>query len=396
LIRGWTPSVMGTPRGGRLRGDVASLRTGDPEHAQGGLAVDVLLDSAQHGGAACQPRARLQLSCVTFARSPESFASPRAEDETLEGADAHADVRRPVIGGFHPGPGAGRGRTATSSAPPRRTRAARDDFVSAHLAPYRISPRRRPAGSWSLGEPPGWLTLATTASSLKRPATPSSGAASRIRTAGSWPGWTPERHARGSRCAGTRPTLRPRGRREEASAMARIGPCGSASPGTRCRRARSRWSSRPAWRPKSPPSPPPVRRRPASGPADPTRYPSGTTPLAELDGRYLSTQVARGFTRHVTEGSAAFVVRVRADGRRERRLTLRAFPERAGNSRSGRTSAKGPAHRASWRQIHCVQGVATVWRLSLGCGNNAAFWIWSETFDPADGRGRAVPYPRSA
>jgi hypothetical protein len=206
LIRGWTPSVMGTPRGGRLRGDVASLRTGDPEHAQGGLAVDVLLDSAQHGGAACQPRARLQLSCVTFARSPESFASPRAEDETLEGADAHADVRRPVIGGFHPGPGAGRGRTATSSAPPRRTRAARDDFVSAHLAPYRISPRRRPAGSWSLGEPPGWLTLATTASSLKRPATPSSGAASRIRTAGSWPGWTPERHARGSRCAGTRPT----------------------------------------------------------------------------------------------------------------------------------------------------------------------------------------------
>jgi hypothetical protein len=97
-------------------------------------------------------------------------------------------------------------------------------------------------------------------------------------------------------------------------------------------------------------------------------------PLAELDGRYLSTEVAGGFTgrvigMYVTEGSAAF-------------------------------DRHGPAERSSSpvrrRQIHRAQGVATVWSLSLGCGSNEAFWVSYETFDPVDGRGSAVPYSRSA
>ncbi|MEV5734744.1 glycoside hydrolase family 43 protein [Streptomyces sp. NPDC052292] len=37
---------------------------------------------------------------------------------------------------------------------------ARDDFTGTALAPHWISPRRRPDGCWSLTERPGWLTLA--------------------------------------------------------------------------------------------------------------------------------------------------------------------------------------------------------------------------------------------
>ncbi|WP_425587595.1 hypothetical protein [Streptomyces shaanxiensis] len=50
-----------------------------------------------------------------------------------------------------------------------RTAPPRDDFGAAILAPYRISPHRRPEGSWSLSERPGRLTLPATGDSLDRP-----------------------------------------------------------------------------------------------------------------------------------------------------------------------------------------------------------------------------------
>ncbi|MDT0345739.1 glycoside hydrolase family 43 protein [Streptomyces litchfieldiae] len=46
---------------------------------------------------------------------------------------------------------------------------ARDDFDAPRLAPHWISPRTRPDGSWSLGERPGWLTLTATGPTLDRP-----------------------------------------------------------------------------------------------------------------------------------------------------------------------------------------------------------------------------------
>jgi beta-xylosidase len=45
----------------------------------------------------------------------------------------------------------------------------RDDFDAPTLAPHWISPRRRPADAWSLTERPGWLTLHATGESLDRP-----------------------------------------------------------------------------------------------------------------------------------------------------------------------------------------------------------------------------------
>ncbi|MEU8692063.1 hypothetical protein [Streptomyces sp. NPDC048665] len=46
---------------------------------------------------------------------------------------------------------------------------ARDDFTAPLLAPCWISPRRRPARSWSLTRRPGRLTLTATGDSLDRP-----------------------------------------------------------------------------------------------------------------------------------------------------------------------------------------------------------------------------------
>ena len=45
----------------------------------------------------------------------------------------------------------------------------REDFGAAYLAPYWISPRSRPDGSWSLSERPGRPTLHATGNSLDRP-----------------------------------------------------------------------------------------------------------------------------------------------------------------------------------------------------------------------------------
>ncbi|HKT03856.1 MAG TPA: glycoside hydrolase family 43 protein [Rugosimonospora sp.] len=46
---------------------------------------------------------------------------------------------------------------------------ARDDFDAAQLGPQWISPRHRPDSAWSLGARPGWLTLRATGDTLDRP-----------------------------------------------------------------------------------------------------------------------------------------------------------------------------------------------------------------------------------
>ncbi|MFJ6674593.1 glycoside hydrolase family 43 protein [Actinosynnema sp. NPDC091369] len=53
-----------------------------------------------------------------------------------------------------------------SPAPPHPPR---DDFDEVALAPFWISPRGLPDGSWSLTERPGWLTLRATGDTLDRP-----------------------------------------------------------------------------------------------------------------------------------------------------------------------------------------------------------------------------------
>ena len=60
--------------------------------------------------------------------------------------------------------------TAPATAPQRGLSAERDDFEGERLAPCWISPRSRPDGSWSLTERPGWLTLHATGPTLDRPA----------------------------------------------------------------------------------------------------------------------------------------------------------------------------------------------------------------------------------
>jgi xylan 1,4-beta-xylosidase len=69
----------------------------------------------------------------------------------------------PVVGPLeehHPAP---RGWRPFPEAP------SRDDFDAEALAPYWISPRIRPEHSWSLSERPGWLTLHATGPTLDRP-----------------------------------------------------------------------------------------------------------------------------------------------------------------------------------------------------------------------------------
>lgn len=189
--------------------------------------------------------------------------------------------------------------------------APRDDFDAAGLAPYWISPRRRPEGSWSLGERPGWLTLHATGDSLDRPGHtfvgrrqqhPDCRFTARLDPGAGRAGLSvrlDEAHHYDLEVVGG-----------EASVIARIGP------------VRQRLARRPV-----PPGPVTLAvevrtDRPVSptGEDTPGLRPGGPdtiqlavdgVPLAELDGRYLSTQVAGGFTgrvvgMYVTEGSAAF------------------------------------------------------------------------------------------
>ncbi len=202
---------------------------------------------------------------------------------------------------------------------------ARDDFDAPSLAPVWISPRSRPEGSWSLSEHPGRLTLHATGDSLDRPGHtfvgrrqqhPDCRVAARVEAVSGRAGLSvrlDEAHHYDVEIGGG-----------VVGVVARIGPL------------RQRIAEYPV--PPGPLTlvvdirtddvPPPTATdpdRPATGAQAATGVraagpdviafsaegPEGTLTLAELDGRYLSTQVAAGFTgrvigMYVTEGSAAF------------------------------------------------------------------------------------------
>ncbi|MFH8222264.1 glycoside hydrolase family 43 protein [Streptomyces sp. NPDC018057] len=196
---------------------------------------------------------------------------------------------------------------------------ARDDFDGSALAPRWISPRGRPDGSWSLDRRPGWLTLTATGDSLDRPghtfvgrrqSYPECRTAARLDIGAGRAGLSVRldeaHHYDLEVCGGT------------ASVTARIGPVRQrvaqhpVPPGPLVLHIGIRTSDVP---------PPTVT---AAGAREPGLRAGGpdviafsvesaerTVRLAELDGRYLSTQVATGFTgrvigMYVTGGSAAF------------------------------------------------------------------------------------------
>jgi beta-xylosidase len=192
----------------------------------------------------------------------------------------------------------------------------RDDFDAGQLAPYWISPRSRPEGAWSLSERPGWLTLRATGDSLDRPGHtflgrrqqhPECRVAARLDPGTARAGLSvrmDEAHHYDVEIAGG-----------EVGVVARIGPVRqclvrrAVPPGPVTLVVEIRTAS---------PVPPSVTRpgeqapgvRPG-GPDTVVLSVEGGEPLAELDGRYLSTQVAGGFTgrvigMYVTEGTASF------------------------------------------------------------------------------------------
>ncbi|GGP79929.1 glycoside hydrolase family 43 protein [Saccharothrix coeruleofusca] len=189
----------------------------------------------------------------------------------------------------------------------------RDDFDAPVLAPRWISPRSRPDDAWSLTERPGWLTLRATGSTLDRPGCTFVGRRQRHQDSRTAVLLDP-----GSGRAGLSVRMDEAHHYDlevadgQVSVIARIGPL------------RQSTATRPV-----PPGPlvltittrPAAQRPPAEG------EPSGLhvaapdfiafhvgddpLPLAELDGRYLSTEVATGFTgrvigMYVTEGTAWF------------------------------------------------------------------------------------------
>lgn len=192
----------------------------------------------------------------------------------------------------------------------------RDDFDAGHLAPLWISPRSRPEGSWSLSERPGWLTLRATGDSLDRPGHtflgrrqqhPQCRVAARLDPGTARAGLSvrmDEAHHYDIEVAGG-----------EVSVVARIGP-------VRQCLVRRAVPSGPVtlvveFRTTSPVPPTVTSSREEApgvrlgGPDTVVFTVEGGEPLAELDGRYLSTQVAGGFTgrvigMYVTEGSASF------------------------------------------------------------------------------------------
>ncbi|NUP16172.1 MAG: glycoside hydrolase family 43 protein [Streptomyces sp.] len=187
----------------------------------------------------------------------------------------------------------------------------RDDFDTPSLAPYWISPRRRPDGSWSLTDRPGRLTLHATGGSLDRPGHtfvgrrqqhPDCRFTARLDPGTGRAGLSvrmDEAHHYDIEVGGG-----------EASVIARIGP-------VRQCLARESVAEGPVTltvevrtdRPVSPTGQDTPGLR-AGGP-DTIALSAEGVRLAELDGRYLSTQVAGGFTgrvvgMYVTEGSAEF------------------------------------------------------------------------------------------
>ncbi|MEU5098143.1 glycoside hydrolase family 43 protein [Streptomyces sp. NPDC020996] len=178
----------------------------------------------------------------------------------------------------------------------------RDDFDAADLAPYWISPRSRPEGACSLGGRPSWLTLKATGGTLDRPGHTFAGrrqqhpdcrVAARMDPGTGRGGLSvrmDEAHHYDLEVAGG-----------QVSVVARIGP------------VRQELARRPV-----PPGPVTLGLEfratlsgHGAGPDTVVLSAEGGEPLAELDGRYLSTQVAGGFTGRVigmyaTEGSVAF------------------------------------------------------------------------------------------
>ncbi|MFE0515464.1 glycoside hydrolase family 43 protein, partial [Streptomyces sp. NPDC058964] len=185
----------------------------------------------------------------------------------------------------------------------------RDDFDAAAPAPHWVSPRSRPEGSWSLSERPGWLTLTATGDSLDRPGHtflgrrqqhPDCRAATLVDPGSGRAGLSvriDEAHHYDLEVQGG-----------TVSVLARIGP------------VRQRLAQHPV-----PPGPVTLTvdiratgagpLTAASGGPDTIAFQvegrDGAVRLAELDGRYLSTQVAAGFTgrvigMYVTEGRAHF------------------------------------------------------------------------------------------
>ncbi|CAM5685587.1 putative Xylosidase [Streptomyces afghaniensis 772] [Streptomyces afghaniensis] len=172
----------------------------------------------------------------------------------------------------------------------------RDDFELAELRPYWISVRDRPAEHCTTKERPGWLTLRARGGSMDEPDVVFTGRrqrhlSCRARTlvdaaegSGGLAVRLDERHHYEIEVSGTRV------RWSHGSA-----PCARSWPHSPC--PPGRWSS---------PSRSPNRRLRTGRAPDPhivslgIEQPDGTfTELASLDGRYLSTEVAGGFTGRV-------------------------------------------------------------------------------------------------
>ncbi|MFE2583385.1 glycoside hydrolase family 43 protein [Streptomyces sp. NPDC059378] len=195
----------------------------------------------------------------------------------------------------------------------------RDDFDAPVLAPCWISPRDRPDGSWSLTRRPGWLTLTATGDSLDRPGHtfvgrrqqhPDSRTAVRLDVGRGRAGLSVRldeaHHYDLEAYEGT------------VSVHARIGPLRqcvarhAVPPGPLTLTVETRTDDvLPPTVTAAGREAPGVR---AGGPdtiAFSAESSEGVLRLAALDGRYLSTQVAGGFTgrvigMYVTEGSAAY------------------------------------------------------------------------------------------
>jgi xylan 1,4-beta-xylosidase len=178
-----------------------------------------------------------------------------------------------------------------------------DDFDSPVLGPAWISPRGRSPESWSLTERPGWLTLHATGPTLDEPGCTFIGRRQQFPD-----GFVRVRVDPGRACTGVSVRIDEAHHYDlevadgHASAHLRIGPVRQcvaraavpAGPVTLTVRFRTHDGA----------------AEPGDGP-DVVAFSAGPDLLAEVDGRYLSTEVAGGFTgrvvgMYVTEGTAHF------------------------------------------------------------------------------------------